>query len=134
MAYPDAEAVVTTYLRDYAGIEAPIYGALPPDPDYPCVVVVRYGGIPRVRRYLDRASIQVDVWGGTKEEAYDLTATVHAALYDLEGEAITEYGAFVTAVDDDLGTTWLPDIVTGRSRYLFRVGVCLHAYEEGDSS
>jgi hypothetical protein len=46
----------------------------------------------------------------------------------MEGNSYTDpVAATVTAVDDDLGLTWLPDEVTNRDRYIFGVSVFCHA-------
>lgn len=121
--FPDIEAVCAGWLRDQAltGVGARVYTEVPPDPTFPLVTVRRVGGVPAIRQYLDTASIQVDVWGSSKAEAQDVARDARLELHRLEGAHVLEPLAFVHAVDDSLGLTWLPDDLSGRARYTFGV-------------
>lgn len=122
--FPDMEAVVSGWLRgkNIAIIGTRWYSSVPADPDFPLGVVKRIGGSPAVRRYLDAANIQIDVWGRSKSEARDIAAAARTALMQLEGQSVTSpVKAFVSGVEDALGLTWQPDPDTGRDRYLFSV-------------
>lgn len=120
--FPDAEAVVAEWLRggnlDLVG--ARVYPSIPEDPTYPLITLARIGGVPAVRQYLDAANIQIDAWGGTKQQAHDIAAAARVRCQHLEGQSvITPVEAFISAVEDSLGMVWFPDELTGRERYLF---------------
>lgn len=91
------------------------------------LTVERIGGVPAVRRRLDRARLQVGAWASSRAEASTLARTARAALHRMEGH--TGAGATVGAVRDDLGLAWLPDTVRTppTPRYVFSVTVALHA-------
>lgn len=121
---PDLEAIAAVALRNAAisGVGSRVYSSIPRDPTYPLITVTRIGGIPAVREYLDTASIQIDVWGGTKSEAHDIAARARVVLLTIAGTLITSpVRAWISAVEDSLGLSWLPDSVTGRDRYVFGV-------------
>lgn len=122
--FPDAEAVLIQALN---ASEFPACAALSAQPDLPCVLVKRIGGVPAERHHLDLANIQIEVWGNDKAEASSLAQEVRAAIHGLEGIALTEQQtpAFISGVEDQLGIAWLPDPVTDRARYVFGVGVYL---------
>lgn len=123
----DAELLAVRYLRAVpevaAVVSARVYTEIPPEPTYPLVRLTRIGGIPAIRRHLDVARLQVDVWANSKFAARGLAATVQAALHDMVG-AHTE--GVVTRVEDDLGLTWAPDPETDVARYTAGYAVFLH--------
>lgn len=124
--FPDAEAVVSQWLRDHVSPTPRVYSSIPKAPAYPLVTIARVGGTPAVRQYLDAARIDVNVWGTSKTDAHDLAAKCRAALMNLEGQTVTTpVSAFVSGVDDAVGLTWLPDAPTSRDRYVFSVIVYL---------
>jgi uncharacterized protein DUF3168 len=130
VTFPDFEAVAAARLRgaNITNLGARVYSSVPADPTFPLAVVQRVGGIPPVRRYLDGANIQVDVWGGTKAQARDIADAARRALLQLEGSMVTDpVTAWVSGVDDSLGLTWAPDPETARDRYLFGVLIYGHA-------
>jgi len=125
-AFPDAEAVVAAWLRAHVPGPPRVYSSVPAKPTYPLVTVARTGGTPAVRQYLDAPRIDVNVWGNSKSEAYDLSAACRKALMEMEGQRVTDpVAAFVAGVDDVIGATFLPDETTARDRYVFSVTVYL---------
>lgn len=127
IALPDLEAVASYTLRQ-AGFRC--YSSIPNNPEWPIIVVHRAGGTPAIRDYLDTAMIQCDVWGGAKDDEVPITKSAildiaqqaRAELFSLEGTSMdTPVPVFVSAVDDAIGLSWLPDPDTGRDRYLFSV-------------
>lgn len=127
---PDLEAVASVALRTGSiGGLAGVHSSIPAkSPVYPLITVQRLGGTPAVRRYLDRARIQVDVWGGnrkdgspiSKSDILDISQAARVVLLEMEGESIHEpVDVFVSAVEDAMGLTWAPDPTTGRDRYTF---------------
>lgn len=124
---PDIESAVIAWLKDGAIAGGRVYSKIPTDPAFPLVTVARIGGIPSVREHLDRANIQVDVWGGTKSEALDLAQQAREMLLEMEGQVSTDAAMiWISAVEDSLGLTYQPDEETGRERYLFAVNVHAH--------
>ena len=94
---PDAERLVVAFLlqTDLASeqpdgtpvdvralIGTRIFTTRPNRPDYPCAVVHRWGGGPQLQRPLDRdeAWLQIDVWGGSKNEARVICSALRAAI------------------------------------------------------
>lgn len=122
-AYPDAEAVVCEQLATVPGTDH-VGTRIPADATGTVVRVTRLGGIAPVRGRLDLARIQVEVWNADQATARDVAAECLKALHELEGTS-TET-AFVTAVEQDLGMSFIPDPMTNQSRYIFGVAVYLH--------
>lgn len=121
--FPDAEALVATELRDAAISAGGVFSSIPKAPTFPLITVKRIGGLPLERHAFDRARIQIDVWGTTKSEAFDIATAARLVCHRMETQAFT--GAFVAGVVDDLGLTWQPDPLTSRDRYIFGVAVIL---------
>lgn len=127
--FPDWEALAAQQLRDHIG--GGVFSSVPKDPDYPLITVQRVGGTPVERHWVDRATIQIDVWGENKGQARDLADQARVALHNMEGVTYArEFGnvddAFVNGVEDTLGLTWSPDPPTGRDRYIFGVDIYGH--------
>ena len=130
--FPDSEAICAQVIRE-ALDPVGVYSSVPKSPTFPLVTVKRLGGRPAEVHHLDNARIQIDVWGRSKSEARTLADQARVALHEAEGR-IFEPGSgsddvvagLVTAVDDGLGLTWLPDQATGRDRYFFTVQVYGH--------
>jgi hypothetical protein len=128
LVMPDLEAIASKTLRD-AGWRA--YSSVPSNPEWPLMVISRAGGFIPVRRYLDAARIQIDVWGGAKGDPaggtsksviQDMAQEARVELHRLEGTSVVDpVAAFITGVEDAMGLTWLPDPDTGRDRYIFAV-------------
>lgn len=77
-ALPDAEALVSQFLRAQPELEAAIgnrvYTALPGHPTWPLIRLTLVAGSPVVSRPLvvDRPRIQLEAYGGSKKDARDL--------------------------------------------------------------
>lgn len=130
---PDLEAISASSIRNAAisGLTG-VYSSIPRNPTWPIIVVRRIGGQPAVREMLDAALIQVDVWGGARDDAtpvpkstaHDIAQAARVVLLEMEGTAIHDpVDVFVTAVRDANGLAWLVDPDTGRERYSFAVYV-----------
>lgn len=126
--FPDAEAIAGKALRDadITGLSTRVYSSLPKEPTYPLAIVKRIGGVPAERHQLDKASLQIEVWGGPKADIHDISQDARVVLHELEGTTVSDPNAFVAAVEDTLGLAWLPDPVTNRDRYIFGVTLYLH--------
>lgn len=126
-ALPDAVRIVVDHLEaaSLALIGARVYGfELPPSPVFPAVRVLRIGGANVVQERLDGARLQIEVWGGTAEEAWDATAAVRAELWDLE--ATTAGTGTVTGIQELSGPAWLPDPRTERARWTWDIRLYAH--------
>lgn len=127
---PDAEALVSEYLRDddavAALVEDRVYTAIPKTPEWPLLMVRRVSGSPVTSRplHLDAAVLQLDAYGGTKKQAQTLVETARAALAELEG---THGSAVVSGVQFG-PMSWLPDAdyAPARPRYVADVTVFVH--------
>ena len=125
--FPDSEAIASAQLRDQDVCGGRVYSSHPKkDPVYPLAVVRRLGGVPAVRRRLDAARIQVDVYGNNKSEARAAAEAARLALHRAEGTTFAEFEGHVTGVEDELGLTFLPDPDTARDRYTFSVALFAH--------
>lgn len=103
---PDVEQIVSDYLRnertELAALipdvdsGARIYGELPKrDRTYPLVRVSRIGGgAISTPRFLDRALLSFEVWGGTKSEARTIAETISACLDQITG--FSAFGGYAT--------------------------------------
>lgn len=103
-----------------------VYSSIPKDPTYPLATVIRIGGIPAEKHWLDTASLQIEVWGNNKAEARDAADAARIAIHTAEGTTLPAQGGFISGVQDSLGLTFIPDPTTLRDRYLFGVVVTAH--------
>jgi hypothetical protein len=133
-AFPPIELLAQEQLkRELPG--AHVYSSVPKTltrNSYPLITLRRIGGVPVVRERLDRAALQIDVWANNKTEALETAAAARRVLMRMEGQVFQQADdwptdAFVTAVEDDLGLTFLEDHVTGKDRYLFGISVYAHS-------
>ena len=123
MILPDAERLASAFLRGHVGVSAlvgdRVYTAYPANAGTaPLVLVQRVGGAPPIARplVLDRATLQLDAYGGTKAQAHELVATVLDALSELAG--VRPEG---TVAGRELGPIrWQPDetFTPHRPRYV----------------
>ncbi len=127
--FPDVEALAGAVVRTVVtAISNRCYSSLPKTPTYPLVLVKRIGGVPKERHRLDRPRLQIEAWGTTKSEAYDIAQAARVALHGMEGQTYTTpVNGFIASVRDDLGLTWSPDPVTNKDRYIFGVSLTSHA-------
>lgn len=128
--FPDSEAMVGTLIRADAyisGNKIGVYSSIPKTPTLPFIVIRRVGGLPAVRERLDRASLQIDVFGANKGAAYDLAAIVRTIILDAEGT--TQARGFISHVQDELGMTFIPDMDFSPpiDRYTFGMAVFCHS-------
>lgn len=119
---PDVELLAVAWLQAHEEIDVHVGTEIPAGPTWPVVRVIRIGGSPAVRQWLDVARLQVDVYATTKQAAHVLARLVQAALHDLRG--VHDEGV-VTAVDDGV-FSWNPDPETGLPSYTFDVLVYTH--------
>lgn len=124
---PDIEALAIDWLADAAIFTGGVHGAFPTSPTYPLATVVRIGGPPPEPRWLDSATLQLDVWAATKAAARDTAATALARLLDMAGTIDTgTVSGVVTGVNVYQGLRWFPDEITEQPRYSCTVAVTAH--------
>jgi hypothetical protein len=128
----NAEALVTEYLRDdpavSALVAARVYTVIPSgNASWPLLRVVRIGGVPAFSRplHLDRASLQIDAFGGSKAQALTLADTARMALSEIDLAMHSE--GVVTGIEfGPLAYVPDPDFEPAKPRYLFDVTLTLH--------
>lgn len=130
--FPDVEGALVAWLKSQTDLTALIGGhriffGVPKgatEATFPCVTVQLVGTVPDPSEApIDRALIQIDVWGsfgqsgnGKKAEATNVVNTVRALLHSIHeptpmGTNTTVYGCNVESV------AWLPDPPSDRPRY-----------------
>lgn len=119
---PDIEKIVVDKLNNAASI-IDIVGAdgvsteLPPNAVLPRIRVTLSGGSPQVRGWLHALRVNIEAWGNSKEEAFDLfNEAVYVLENEVEGSLYTE--GIVTSFTQESGMSWSPDPVTKTARYL----------------
>lgn len=124
--FPNTEAIAGVALRN-AGFKAG--SSLPPkNTVWPFITVKRLGGVPQDKYMLDRANLQIDVWGNNKSDAHSTAQAARRVLHALEGTTSSDFNGVITCVEDSLGLFWLPDQETKRDRYIFSVMVYAKQY------
>ena len=130
---PDVERLVSAFLRADARMVAlvgeRVYTAFPQQAgNAPLLLVQRVAGEPPFSQPLvvDAAQLQLDAYGGTKLQAFELCATTRATLTELE-DAVRPEGV-ITAVRFG-ALRWLPDetYTNPRPRYVFDVTLTARA-------
>lgn len=134
---PDAERIVSAWLRDQAEItalvEQRVYTALPEGPTFPLLRITRIGGAPISSQplHLDAATIQFDAYGGPKKTALTIAETVRELLstedfrvaHEIDGDPVGTVTAvqwgILAYVPDDLYTPAQP-------RYVFDASIFVH--------
>lgn len=136
---PDAVRVTRDWLTSIPELETLVHDRIttraPALPVFPYITLQQIGGIPRERRRLHRARIQISSWADfdttvaavqADELASLVGRTVWAAVHAMEGYRHST--AVVTAVDDELGPQSMPD--TSRTpptpRFIAGIVVFLH--------
>lgn len=129
----DVEAVVVAHLGADVGLEALVGDAigteLPrgfPPAGAPRVQAFRSSGttVDPATGYLDRAIVQVNGYGSSKAEAWDVMAGTNRAL--LAARHAAHAGVVVTDVERVSGPSWSPDPKTDAPRYIASFAVTVH--------
>lgn len=123
IVFPDAEALVATYLREQLAAHGqPVHvGTRVPNPRPKLFVRVERIGGPRLDKVTDRPRLDVHCWGDTEETAHDLMQLTRALLLAIPGWR----GAAAYDVAEVGGPNPLPDPETGLPRYALAVEVSL---------
>lgn len=127
---PDAEklvidwALATDEVNDL--VNGRIYSALPENPTWPAIRIVRFGGpVGESLRWLDTASMQVDVWGGPKATARLVCDTFLAYA---SAQLVGQHALGVVTAVRTAGPRWEPDAsyTPARPRYIGEMAVTFH--------
>lgn len=127
----NAEAVVSTYLRTASAITAlvstRVYTAIPNNPTWPLLRVVRIGGVPARSRALhfERVTLQVDAFGGSKAQALTLADTARQQLA-LADQFSHSGGVITSVVFGSMAYVPDSDFEPEKPRYTFDVDVYVH--------
>lgn len=124
----DVERIISTYLRNVPAVVAlvgdRVYTELPKSGGtFPLCRLARIGGGPTgTPAYMDVARLSVDVWGGSKFQARELTATIAAALDEAAG--YSAHGGYIVGTSPG-EVRYLPDetFTPTRPRYVVDVAV-----------
>lgn len=127
----DVEALLVAHLSSDAGVTAiaddRVSTELPAgfEPEAR-IQLFRVGGAPTeaVTHHIDRAVVQLNIYGSTKAEAFD---TARAALSGLlRARSAAHPLGSVTHIERLTGPTWSPDPATDAPRYLLTVAITVH--------
>jgi hypothetical protein len=130
MTLPDAEVLVTTFLRQDPDVTAlvgdEVYSTLPAkQATWPVVRVTRVGGSADPLGIIDFPLVQVDVWGGPKTTAQDIAQAMRTAFATRLPLRLGDLGTLALGPGDGaLGSLRdLPDETfdPARPRYIFDV-------------
>lgn len=130
----DIESVLVAYLKADVGVTALVPAAQIStelrrlfDDEETYLQLFRTGGPPDpddTLGYLDRPSVQVNAFGGTKPEAWDLAAETVRALS--QTPTASHAGAVITAATRILGPLWSPDPDSDAARYIIGFTFTVH--------
>lgn len=127
----DVEALLVAHLSSDAGVTAiagdRVSTELPAgfEPEAR-IQLFRVGGAPldQVTHHLDRAVVQLNVYGASKASAFDAAREALAGL--LRARSAAHPLGAVTHVERLTGPTWSPDPATDTPRYLLTVAITVH--------
>lgn len=132
-AIPDVEALTIDALKADAALTTLLGGTkISSDlttgfPDGKRVALHRAGGAAADTKteYLDRPVLQLECYGATKAEAFDVAAETLRALLDMQGGTYAR--GVVGTVQRLTGPAWAPEPDTVTPRYLMSVALHVHA-------
>lgn len=119
--YPDAVGVVISWLTTQ--MEPNLLVPRVPNPRPSRMILVRRVGGPRLNQVADNATLAVEAWDQTEEDAHDLAAEARAYLFALRGETVGGVACYV--VTDVAGPQLLPDPESDQPRYTFTAQVAM---------
>lgn len=119
IAFPDAEAVLVTYLKTkIAGVS--ISTKIPDPRPTKLIKVTRVGGS-KLRLNADSPMLAFECWGSTSVEASALCRQARAYVDAMAGETVN--GVWVFKVREVGGPVYFPDPDTALPRYQFSVAI-----------
>lgn len=121
--FPDVEEGMRQYLRTETGVNAVVagrvfFGVPPKGAEFPLLTVRRSGGGDDASDApVDQAVLQFSCWGGSKQEAWQLTAALRRALHEIRSRTTLASGVDGLGAIVD-GVIFSPDPADARPRYI----------------
>lgn len=129
VVFPDAELMLVRHLAGALGSGVYVCTAVPPDDEIhaylPVVRIWRIGGGWTVRKQLDEATVDIDVWHTQLQPLNDLVAQVRAEVEAMQGLVDATVGGVVTQTSEVVGPRRLPEDDPLLIRAGFTVGLLL---------
>lgn len=127
VTFPDTASLVLNAISTELSVDR--YDAAPPGREgtETFLVAQRLGGPSRVR-VVDDATVGLEAWAPTRDEAHDLIQQARAILHSLVGTQLD--GVPIYKVDEFAGPAWLPDPTSGHPRFTLTATVSVR----GDST
>lgn len=119
--YPDAVHVAISWLETQMGPNLLVPRV--PNPRPTRMVLVRRVGGPRLNMVADNATLAVEAWDVSEEDAHDLAQEARGYLFAMRGEVVE--GVACYRVGDVGGPQLLPDPESDQPRYAFTVNVAM---------
>lgn len=119
IVFPDVEDLLVTYLSTELaarGDTATVHTVVPADRPDRFVLVPRVGGT-RANLVVDNATIGIEAWASTDQQAHDLCQLVRGLVHALPGRVVD--GVTFYRTGEFAGPTNLPDPVSRQSRCIF---------------
>lgn len=125
VVFPDAAAVGVSYLRDELQTRGDTAGVFRdvPNPRLVRFVTVRRGGGIRETAVSDAATLLVECWDDSSEDAHDLAQLCRALLIAAPGRNVDGVAVYKTV--EQGGLVDLPDPQSAQARYTFSVQIHL---------
>jgi hypothetical protein len=121
--FPDIEAILVTYLADELAdhdTEVTVSNRVPSPRPARFVTVRRVGGI-TTSVVTDAATVAVEAWSQSDEDAHDLAQLCRALIHDMTGTV--QSGATIYRTSEFGGPVNLPDPESEQPRYTLTVSV-----------
>lgn len=126
--FPDLKRVAIQVLIGADVNADKVYSSLPAEAgksiSWPIVVVRRLGGLPQNERWIDRANLQIEVWGANQKDCFDIWNIVRKTLLDAVGTTVDN--CVITNARVNLGPQDIPDPPTGRDRVIGGIALFGH--------
>lgn len=113
--FPDTTATVIDWLDIH--MDVPV-GSKVPNPRPDAFITVRRVGGPRRNLVTDEATLTVEAWGQTDEEAHDLLQDARGLIHVMPGETTN-----IKRVTEFAGPAELPDPLSNQPRYTLTLSV-----------
>lgn len=129
VVFPDVELMLVRHLAAVLGPDVYVCTAVPPDDEIqvylPVVRVWRTGGGWTIRKQLDDAVVDIDVWHTQLQPLNDLVARVRAEVEAMQGLSDDTANGVVTQTSEVVGPRRLPEDDPLLIRAGFTVGLLL---------
>lgn len=113
VVFPDVELMLVRHLATVLGSDAYVCTSVPPDDQLqdhlPVVRVMRTGGGWTIRKQLDSATVDIDVWGTQLQPLNNLVARLRAEIEAMRGYLDDTLSGAVTETTEIAGPRRLPE-------------------------